>query len=88
MNTKTTHTPVLRVHSLYGCELRLLGFAKASDRDSAWAVRLSDGQLGCYYLHQLRSENGLKEIHDYLTMFPELDKKQARAAIAKAEGRA
>lgn len=66
---KYTPSPI---HSLWGCDVQILGMHEDRASGLVRCKRLSDGKEKFYFKHELRAVGGLAEIE---------------TAIAKAEGR-
>lgn len=83
MNTTETTEPraagetALTCRTRQGSEVRLLGFAAGSDRDSVWAVRRADSALRCYYVHDILMPEGVQHITGALITLQKIDKAEA-----------
>lgn len=67
-----------------GSEVRLLGYAAGSDKDSVWAHRMTDGALRCYYLFDILLPDGVAHVSALLPSLEPIDKQQAQALISKS----
>lgn len=77
----------MTVHTRQGSRIHLLAYAAGSDRDSVWALRLADGMVRCYYLHDVLLSNDIVHISAALPTLAELDKDAAyrAASLVKAD---
>lgn len=73
------------INARSGTTLLPIGYAAGSDNDSIWALRLDDGQVRCYYLHELRLPHDVAHVSGILPTLAPLSKDKAHAIAEHPE---